>query len=63
MEESRYNFNHFKGLYRQFFDREQKDVESLKEVDPDTLVRDWFVENVCDGSLQWEFKNIVRQQS
>lgn len=71
----------FVGLQKQFFERKQKDGESLKEfshslwaligdiqrsypnklMDPDTLVRDQFVEHVRDVALRRELKSIVRQ--
>lgn len=71
----------FVGLQKQFFERKQKDGESLKEfshslwaligdiqrsypnklIDPDTLVRDQFVEHVPDVALHRELKSIVRQ--
>lgn len=71
----------FVSLQKQFFDRKEKEGESLKEfshslraliediqraypnrlTDPDTLVRDQFVEYVRDVLLQRELKSIVRQ--
>ena len=72
----------FVSLQKMFFDRKQKEGESLKEfshslwaliedikraypnrlTDPDTLVRDQFLEHVRDVSLRRELKSIVRQR-